>query len=1146
MGAAARRRERGRPVTAIATAFDVCGALPTGTTVLEASAGTGKTFTIAALAARYVAEGRATLPELMLVTFGRAATHELRERVRERLVSAERGLADPARASQDQLLALLADAADEEVALRRRRLTTALAQFDAATIATTHQFCQQMLTSLGITGDTDPDAMFVADVDDLVDEVVDDFYVRKYAPRGDTAGDPGGGPAFTRELAGTIAHRAVTDGQARLEPRTAPDGSTAQVRCAFAGAVRREVDRRKRRRRIYTYDDMLTRLSATLLDPSRSPAACARLRERYRVVLVDEFQDTDPVQWDILRTAFSGHTDLVLIGDPKQAIYAFRGADVVSYLAASESAGSHATLATNWRSDEPLLSALDTMFHGAALGDERIVVRPVAAAHREQRLAGAPVTTPLRLRVVGRDGLPQSHRHLATVGPARERVATDAASDIAALLAAGASLRNGDGQRRVTPGDVAVLVRTNAQGDLIRDALAAAGVPAVVTGTASVFATATATQWLTLLEALEQPQRTGRVRAAALTCFLGRTVADLDAGGDGALEGIGLTLRYWANVLADRGVAALVAAVTAGVGLPQRLLATVDGERRLTDLRHIGQALHAAAAEGHLGVTALVGWLRRRIAEAGTETAPDRSRRLESDADAVQIVTVHRSKGLEFPVVYVPFGWDRYVRTDPELLLLHDDGHRVLDVGGSAGPGWHDRLQRHQAEEAGEDLRLLYVAMTRAQCQVVTWWAPTTTTAKSPLHRLLFGRSGPGADPPQSVTVRDDTTVLRHLVGLLQQLGSAVLAVEPVDGSRPLVRWQPPADAAPSLRAATFARQLDLRWRRTSYSALTAAAHAAVTEQHGVGSEPEGGERDDEEMPPVRTAVAADSAVAAMPSPMADLPTGAAFGTLVHAVLEDADPTVPDLLTELTERAREQLARRPTAGLDAETLAATLLPSLQTPLGPLADGRRLADVAASDRLSEIEFELPLAGGDRPTADLTLSQLAPLLRRHLDPAGPLARYPDLLQAPALSSQRLRGYLTGSVDAVLRIPGSGVPGSRFLVVDYKTNWLGEIGPTGPAPLTASHYSPPALADAMIAAHYPLQALLYSVALHRFLRWRQPGYQPDHHLGGVLYLFLRGMCGPDTPTVGGVPCGVFGWRPPAALITDLSRLLDEGAAA
>jgi len=214
--------------------FDVCGPLPTGTTVLEASAGTGKTFTIAALATRYVAEGYARLPELLLVTFGREATQELRERVRERLVAAERGLHDPAaaRTGPDTVLALLADAPDDEVALRRRRLAAALAEFDAATIATTHQFCGQMLTGLGVAGDAEPGAVFVESVDDLVTEVVDDFYVRKFAAR------DAGTPAFDRAEALRLARRAVGDPQARLEPVDAEAGSTAQVRFAFATAVR--------------------------------------------------------------------------------------------------------------------------------------------------------------------------------------------------------------------------------------------------------------------------------------------------------------------------------------------------------------------------------------------------------------------------------------------------------------------------------------------------------------------------------------------------------------------------------------------------------------------------------------------------------------------------------------------------------------------------------------------------------------------------------------------------------------------------------------------------------------------------------------------------------------------------------------------
>jgi exodeoxyribonuclease V beta subunit len=1114
-------------VLARSTAFDVCGDLPTGTTVLEASAGTGKTFTIAALATRYVAEGHARLPELLLVTFGREATQELRERVRERLASAERGLREPAtaRTGPDPVLALLADVPDAEVALRRRRLTAALAEFDAATVATTHQFCGQMLTALGIAGDA-ADATFVESVDDLVVEVVDDFYVRKFAAQG------AGIPAFDRVEALRLARRAVGDPQAHLEPAGA--SGTPAVRLSFATAVRGEVERRKRARGLHTYDDLVTRLHDALTDPVRG--AAQRLRSRYRVVLVDEFQDTDPLQWGILRH-FAGHLPLVLIGDPKQAIYAFRGADVVSYLAAVDTADAHATLARNWRSDAGLLRALDTVFDGGALGDRRIVVRQVESAHRLPRLAGAPVDTPVRVRVLPRDGLSCSGRGLVLTAEARPRVARDVAADITALLTSGATVAGA----ALRPGDVAVLVRTNDQGALMRDALAAAGVPAVLSGTASVFGTPAAREWLTLLHALEQP-RPMRIRDAALTCFLGRSVAELcGAEADALLDELGATLRRWAAVLHGKGVAALLETVTTGTGLPGRLLGTVDGERRLTDVRHIGQALHAAAVDAHLGPAALVEWLRHRVDEAAADVGLERSRRLDSDAAAVQIITVHRSKGLEFPVVYVPFGWDRYVPREPDVPLLHDDaGTRVLDVGGPGGPRWSEHCARHEAEESGEDLRLLYVALTRAGCQVVTWWVPATTTPTSPVHRLLFGRRGPGATPPASYPVPNDIAALTALRGL----ASADLAVEEV-------RDRPPASftavgAAPEvLAAARFTRALDLAWRRTSYSALTAGVHggpAVVTEpevrqKDDEGPEPDEGSGDGLDEPRLPAPAFADPALA-VPSPMADLPVGAGFGTLVHAVFEAADLTAPDLRVELLDRVRVELDRHPTPAVDPDALADALVPVARTPLGPLAGGRSLADLDPADRLAELDFELPLAGGDAPDADVRLGDLVPLLRRHLAPDDPLAAYPDRL-AP-LRAQPLRGYLTGSIDAVLRLRDP----ERYAVVDYKTNWLGPIGPDGREPLLAGHYTPQRLAAAMMDAHYPLQALLYSAALHRFLRWRLRGYDPEHHLGGVLYLFLRGMCGPGGPVVGDVPCGVFSWRPPTALVTELSDLLDRGA--
>ena len=1083
-------------------AFDVCGPLPTGTTVLEASAGTGKTFTIAALAARYVAEGAAELSELMLVTFGNAASRELRDRVRERLVSAERGLREPAAARRDErdpVLRLLADVPDDEVERRGERLARALAGFDAATIATTHSFSSQMLAGLGMAADADPTALFVEDIDDLVREVVDDLYVRVFQ---DTAAPPFLSHAELLDL----GRRAVgSDRQAELWPLS-DDGLPGRRRKA-AEAVRREVERRKRRLGLVDYDDWLSLLRDALTDPTSGAVACDRVSSRFRVVMVDEFQDTDPVQWEILERAFHGRTTLVLIGDPKQAIYAFRGGDVTTYLTAAAEATTEATLGTNWRSDAQLLGALDLLFGGAALGHERIVVRPVDAAHPQPRLTGAGA--PLRLRRLGRTGYGRMWQGVPSVAPLRDAVARDVAADIVDLLSSGARY---DG-RPVQPGDLAVLVRTNAQGHQVRETLGRAGVPAVFAGGGSVFATPSAGSWLRLLEAMEQPHRAGRVRSAALSVFLGHDEQSLDAAGDELADEFGPQLRRWADLLAERGVAAFLEVLTAERALPERVLARPDGERVLTDLRHIGQVLHAAAQRESLGLTALVEWLRRRIAQAAVEGADERSRRLESDAAAVQIMTVHVSKGLEFPVVYVPFAWDRWVPDAPTVLRLHDDdGRRVLDVGGPSGPGYPQALARHLAEESGEDLRLLYVALTRAQCQVVAHWAPSGNTAAAPLNRLLFGAAGAGVEPAARVLPPPDDDVEAALDALARRSAGGIEAADVT--SRPVPRWAPPREAAQELSVSRFTRTLDEEWRRTSYSALTRAAHDAAHDaahEQQLGSEPdEPGTEDERDVaPPVPEVPPAD----ALPSPLGDLPGGAAFGTLVHDVLEDLDPAALD------ERCADAVARHLVPGVDAEALADGLRPVLATPLDPT--GRTLGSIPAADRLAELDFELPLAGGDLAVPHATLADVAALLRRY--DLGPLAGYPDLLAA--LEPAALRGFLTGSIDAVLRLPGP-----VFAVVDHKTNRLGA------EPLSTWHYRSSAMAEEMQRTHYVLQALLYCVALHRYLRWRLPGYDPDRHLGPVLYLFVRGMAGPQTPA----GAGVFSWTPPPGLVPELSDLL------
>ncbi|MFS0706211.1 UvrD-helicase domain-containing protein, partial [Cellulomonas sp. 179-A 9B4 NHS] len=955
--------------------FDVCGPLPTGTTVLEASAGTGKTFTIAALATRWVAEGHAELPELLVVTFGRAATSELRDRVRERLVRTERALRDAAaRTSEDALVRHLAAVDDAELARRRERLAVALSQVDAATITTTHGFCRHVLRSLGTattTGDVDADATLLPDVADLEAEVVDDLYLAAYA--GTSA------PPLTVEEARQVARAAVSDHAATLAPDDADPGSPPDHRFRLARAVRRELVRRKRAGRLVDYDDLLVLLRDALTDPVTGPDAAARVRAPYRVVLVDEFQDTDPVQWDVLRTAFHGHRTLVLIGDPKQAIYAFRGADVHTYLAA-RAVATTATLGRSWRADPAVLAGLGHLLGGAALGDPRIVVHPVEAGRSGRRLdGGAPVV----LRRVARRAVGTGSA-APRVDVVRALVHRDVAAEVVRTLD-GARLRDGDGWRAVRPGDVAVLARRNADALAVRDALVGAGVPAVVSGLSSVFATPAAREWLVLLSALAGTGDAGRVAAAALTPFVGWDARRLAGADDAEREDLADRLRGWSHVLAGQGVAALVEA-TAAAGLHERLLRREDGERALTDTRHVGEVLHAAARERGLGAAALTEWLRARIDEAAVDYAEERSRRLETDAAAVQVVTVHAAKGLEFPVVLVPFAWDRFVPRDPAVLRYHDaDGTRRLHVGGRGSPGYDEARALHQAEESGEDLRLAYVALTRASSRVVVWWAPSTVSAAGAVGRLVLGARDADGSPPATVPVPRDDQAAAAFDALAARSGGTVVH-EVVDAAPPRVRWQPPARGREALDVARLRRDVDTTWRRTSYSGLTAAAHggppgaaapSAAEEAPGVADEPEApGIRDEPTGPVTPVAPAAPAArsrsgppdardeglLRTVPSPLADLPGGTAFGTLVHAVLEDVDTAAPDLAAELLARCRRAA---PGAGVDPDHLAAALLPVLRTPGGPLLGGAALADVHPRDRLAELEFELPLAGGDEP-------------------------------------------------------------------------------------------------------------------------------------------------------------------------------------
>jgi exodeoxyribonuclease V beta subunit len=1150
--------------------FELTGPLPTGTAVLEASAGTGKTYAIAALATRYVAEAGVPLSELLLVTFTRAATAELGDRVRRRLrdaalhleatLTGERAGVGVPEPTGDPLLDHLVDAPRRDRVLRHRRLVDALTAFDTATIATIHGFCQQMLRAIGLASAVDRDATLLDDEEALLDQVVADLVVARFH---DHAGVPGLAAIRAAVTAAVRAPDAMV--LPAEEPTPLPplselvdadelaaldDPEEAGRRLAeLTRAVRDELARRKRAHGWLSQDDLLTHLRDALTDPAVGPTAVAALRHRTRIALVDEFQDTDPVQWEILRTAFGEHGHrsegraLVLIGDPKQAIYGFRGADVRAYLDATASTEARTGLTTNWRSDGPLVDALDGLFAGTTYGEADIVHRRVEAAPRNQapRLAATDPAdaTPLEVRAITRLG---TSSKAPGIGEVRAQLLpSDVAAEVVHTLQDRGMTIEG---RPVVPGDIAILVRANGDAPPIQRALREAQVPSVLNGVGNVFASEAADAWQALLDATDRPSDVRLARRFVVCGLGGWDGARLAAADDRAWDDLHGHLARWADVLRSRGVTALLRTVAAATDLPGRALRDVGGERLLTDVQHVGELLEHARLEGDLGPAALRGWLEEHRADADDGEVPPeaQARRLESDADAVQLLTVHRAKGLEFPLVFCPTAWSsRQAPSAP--LTVHDPttGRRLVDVGPKERAGFDAHQGLARTSQVGEDLRLLYVALTRARHRVVVWWVAADRANGSALGQVLFSRedgevvAGPTRPPGH-------TEVVAVLDDLLPGIGGRVVEVPGVV-EVPTYRPGTPTDL--QLAAADPRGSIDRTWRRTSYSGLTAAVGHGARTVHDTDvpdlpasrdHDGEAGVVDDETLTPTPTdahpeGTADDGrALGEVRLPLAEVPGSAELGTMLHAVLEHADFAAADLRGELGHHLEVQAAR---AGIrdHLDALLDGLVAAVTSPLGPILDGAALRDVTRRDRLDEPRFELPLAGGDRDAGRpaFALAQVASLLEQHLPADDPLASYHHRLRDPAFRLD-VRGYLNGAIDLVLRQRGAdGTP--RYVIVDHKTNRLG-----WPDTPTALHYRPAALAEAMMDGHYPLQALLYGVALHRMLRWRLPGYDPDRHLGGIAYLFLRGMTGPDVPHVDGAPCGVFAWRPPTPLLLAL----------
>jgi len=1150
--------------------FDFNEPVPSGRLAIEASAGTGKTYTLAGLVTLFVAEKAVPISEILVVTFTRAATNELRSRVRQRLVDTA-DLLEQGSAS-DPIASRLLDNPDSEHLPRLRR---AIADFDSATITTIHGFATQVLGTLGVMSGVDPEASLVDDTDDLTAQTCADV-IAAHAAAGVS---PEWLPSLT--VLGKATEKILSIPGLDIVPD--PNDESLDIRTRTVTSLALESSRRVADRRessaTMSFDDVLVKLRDSLDGPG-SEAILDALRRRFNVALIDEFQDTDPVQWQIFRKLFGmpgSTTALVLVGDPKQAIYSFRGADIATYLDATHANDieiGRRSLTTNWRSDGAMLTALGVLLDGATFGDPTIGFGQVApsADHAPMRMSdtiGEPIPA-LSIRLATGPDIKRNTQGIVT-DAARDAVFSDLVGHVGRLLAE-AEIPNEavpGSSRRVSPSDIAVLVLRRDDAESIRAELIDSGIPAVLARGSSVLESDAATQWRWLLYAMARPSDPGRARTFAQSWFGGHSIDWVRAATDDQVADVQESLREWADLLAESGLAVAAGRIRQQTQVTARILRHPEGDRRITDLDHVSELLHDAFQAGATSPAALLASLDSEPdPDPDTESDGDlTSRRVESEAEAVQILTVWVAKGLEFPIVCAPTLW-----TDPRIrspYVYHDptSGRRTFDVASSLGGNWDKppkawpdkpvtKIRRDIAIEdaAAEHLRLMYVALTRAKHHTAVWWSHPNKNSRAGLSRVLFGRIDgvidAGAPLVDAIQLPPDETLPDHLAPLVERGGGHIEVLVHGAVGHPAGEWRPlgSEEEATPLVLADLGRVPDRHAGRWSFSAIVNQVeyhpdpHDPSMSDRGAsdeqGSDPE----------PMPNSKASPAVMAEAVSPLAALPAGAAFGTLVHEVLEDTDFTSDDLMgdlrTSIVRRTRfGSLDLRPVSPTGATTadgidlLVDGFAVAIHSPLGPLFDGARLNQIRRADRLDEMSFEILLGAGSRRPTD---REIGGLILDHLSADDALRGWAAGV-ADGVFGVELGGHLTGSIDALIRVgPADGPP--RFVVVDYKSNRLHD--PSGP-PL-AGDYSQDSMASAMGHHHYGLQALLYSVAVHRYLRWRLPGYEPAINLGGAAYLFVRGMAGPDVAVHSGIPEGVFTWPVPPALVVELSKLLAGGARA
>jgi len=837
--------------------------------------------------------------------------------------------------------------------------------------------------------------------------------------------------------------------------------------------IREAVAREKNRRGELGFDDMLSRLDAAL-SSENGEALAAAIRTRFPVAMIDEFQDTDPQQYRIFRRIWRKQPDtaLLLIGDPKQAIYAFRGADIFTYMKARSEVEAHYTLDTNWRSAPGMVASVNTLFErmDAAFMFKEIPFSPVKSA---------PQNSALRFEYQGKNQPAMTFWLMngegCGVSDYQNAMAQQCAAQIRDWLSAGvrgeALLWKGEKAKPVSASDITVLVRSRQEASLIRDALTSLDIPSVyLSNRDSVFETLEAQEMLWLLQAVLTPDRESTLRSALASSMLGLNARDIDAlnNDEAAWDAVVEEFVHYRERWLKRGVMAMLRELMSQRHVAENMLASSGGERRLTDILHLSELLQEAGSQLE-SEHALVRWLSQHIADPNSNAASQQMR-LESDKHLVKIVTIHKSKGLEYPLVCLPF-IANYRAQDQAFYHDRDSFEAILDLSRADAS-----IELAEAERLAEDLRLLYVALTRSVWHCSLGVAPLfrrrgEKTGESDFHQSALGRLIQQGEPK-------DAAGLKQCLEALCDENIALQIPGPIDSTR----WQMPEISAPDLSARQITRGLVDDWRVTSYSGL---------QQHGQNFA-------QELMPKLDVDASGVGEVIEQPALTPhQFPRGASPGTFLHSLFEELDftqPVSPEWVAEMLQK----------GGYDAHwqpVLTNWVTSILQAPL--TESGISLSQLTAKEKQVEMEFYIPIAG------PLTAGALDGLVREY----DPLSK-----ACPALNFRQVSGMLKGFIDLVFRHDG------RYYLLDYKSNWLGD---------SSEAYTQQAMAAAMQSHRYDLQYQLYTLALHRYLRHRISDYAYEQHFGGVIYLFLRGIDANDPHS------GIFTTRPDVALVDKMDML-------